>query len=108
MATPLVYGDHLYVVRASGVLNVFNAKTGERAYQQRLAAGAFTASPVANNGRIYIASEDGDIYVVKTGPSYELLTVNKMEAPVLATPAISEGRLYFRTKDHLMAFGGNK
>jgi outer membrane protein assembly factor BamB len=108
MATPLVYGDYLYVVRSSGVLNVFNAKTGERAYQQRLAAGVFTASPVANNGRIYIPSEDGDIYVVKTGPTYELLTVNKMEAPVLATPAISEGRLYVRTKDHIMAFGGAK
>jgi outer membrane protein assembly factor BamB len=108
LSTPLVYGDYLYVVRHQGILNVFNAKTGERAYQQRLAAGAFTASPVANNGRVYIPSEDGDIYVVKAGPAYELLATNKMNSAVLATPAISEGHLFVRTKDHLMAFGGKK
>lgn len=106
LSTPLLYGDYLYVVRHQGILNVFHAKTGERAYQQRLAAGAFTASPVANNGRIYIPSEDGDIYVVKAGPVYELLATNKMGAPVLATPAISEGRLFVRTQSHVMAFGG--
>ncbi len=106
LSTPLLYGDYLYVVRHQGILNVFNAKTGQRAYQQRLAAGAFTASPVANNGRIYIPSEDGDIYVVKAGPVYELLATNKMGAPVLATPAISEGRLFVRTPAHVMAFGG--
>jgi outer membrane protein assembly factor BamB len=108
LSTPLVYGEYLYVVRHQGILNVFNAKTGERAYQQRLAAGAFTASPVANNGRIYIPSEDGDIYVVKAGPAYELLATNRMLAPLLATPAISEGRLYVRTGDQLLAFGGSK
>ena len=105
MSTPLLYGDYLYVVRHGGVLNVYNAKTGERAYQQRLAQGAFTASPVANNGRVYIPSEEGDIYVVKAGPAYELVATNKMDAPVLATPAISEGKLYIRTTTHLMAFG---
>jgi outer membrane protein assembly factor BamB len=108
LSTPLVYGDYLYVVRHQGILNVFNAKTGERAYQERLAAGAFTASPVANNGRVYIPSEDGDIYVVKAGPVYELLATNRLAAPVLATPAISEGRIYVRTGDQLMAFGGSK
>jgi outer membrane protein assembly factor BamB len=108
LSTPLLYGDYLYVVRHQGVLNVFNAKTGERAYQQRLAPGAYTASPVANNGRVYIPSEDGDIYVVKAGPAYELLATNRMEAPVLATPAISDGRLYVRTAGHIMAFEGNK
>jgi outer membrane protein assembly factor BamB len=114
LSTPLVYGEYLYVVRHGGVLNVFNAKTGERAYQQRLAdqkqlaAGAFTASPVANNGRVYIPSEDGHIYVVKAGPAYELLAINEMDAPVLATPAISEGRLFVRTGDQIMAFGGSK
>ena len=105
MSTPLLYGDYLYVVRHGGILNVFNAKTGERAYQQRLAPGAYTASPVANNGRIYIPSEEGDIFVVKTGPTYELLATNKMDGPVLATPAISEGRLFIRTMTHLVAFG---
>jgi outer membrane protein assembly factor BamB len=106
LSTPLLYGDYLYVVRHQGILNVFAAKTGERAYQQRLAPGAFTASPVANNGRVYIPSEEGEIYVVKAGPAYELLATNRMDAPVLATPAISEGRLFVRTASHLLAFEG--
>lgn len=107
MATPLLYGDLLYVVRWNGVMSVFDATTGKRMYQQRLGGGtsAFTASPVANNGRLYIASEEGDVFVVKAGPSYELLAMNKLDAAVLASPAISEGRLFFRTSDQLLAFG---
>lgn len=107
MATPLLYGDLLYVVRWNGVMSVFEAKTGKRMYQQRLGGGtsAFTASPVANNGRLYFASEEGDVFVVKAGPQYELLSVNTLDAALLASPAISEGRLFFRTGDQIMAFG---
>jgi outer membrane protein assembly factor BamB len=107
MSTPLLYGDLLYVVRWNGVMSVFDAKTGKRMYQERLGGGtsAFTASPVANNGHLYITSEEGDVFVVKAGPSYELLGVNRLGAAVLASPAISEGRLFFRTSDHVMAFG---
>jgi outer membrane protein assembly factor BamB len=106
MATPLVYGDALYVVRWNGVLSVFDVKSGTRVYQQRLGGGtsAFTASPVANNGRIYFTSEEGDVYVVRAGAKYELLATNKLDAVCLASPAISEGKLYFRTKDHVLAF----
>jgi outer membrane protein assembly factor BamB len=109
MATPLLYGDHLYVVRWNGVLSVFDAKSGMRMYQQRLGGGtsAFTASPVANNGRVYFTSEEGDVYVMRAGASFELLATNKLDAISLASPAISEGRLYFRTKDHILAFGAS-
>jgi outer membrane protein assembly factor BamB len=107
MATPIVYGDQLYVVRWNGVTSAYDAKTGTRLYQERIGGGtsAFTASPVANNGRLYLTSEEGDVFVLKAGPSYGLLATNKLDAVTLASPAISEGRLFFRTKDHLMAFG---
>jgi outer membrane protein assembly factor BamB len=107
MATPLLYGDHLYVVRWNGIMAVFEARTGTRMYQQRLGGGtsAFTASPVASGGHVYVTSEDGDVFVVKAGPTYELIATNQIDAPCLATPAISEGRLFFRTKDHILAFG---
>jgi outer membrane protein assembly factor BamB len=109
MATPLLDGDYLYVVRWNGVLSVFEAKSGMRMYQQRLGGGtsAFTASPVANNGRVYFTSEEGDVYVVRAGSSFDLLATNKLDAISLASPAISEGRLYFRTKDHVLAFGAS-
>jgi len=107
MATPLVYGDYLYVVRWNGVLGVYDTRTGAPTYQQRLGAGAtaFTASPVASGGHIYFATEDGEVYVIKAGPTFELVATNRLDAAMLATPAISEGRLFIRTKDEILAFG---
>ena len=107
MQTPLVYGDLLYNCRDNGVLSVYDAKTGDRKYQQRLGGGGggFTASPVAADGKVYFTSEEGDVYVVKAGPKYELLATNALDEVTMASPAISEGTLYFRTRTHLIAVG---
>jgi outer membrane protein assembly factor BamB len=107
MPTPIVYGDLLYTCSNQGVLTAYNAKTGERVYQERLGGtgGAFTASPVASEGKIYLSSEDGDVFVVKAGPKYELLSKNPVGEVMMATPAISDGLLIVRTVSHLYAFG---
>ena len=105
MQTPLVYGDHLYVCRDNGALSCYETGSGERLYQQRLGSGSagFTASAVAGDGKIYYTSEMGDTFVVKPGPEFELLAENALDEITMATPAISEGMLLFRTKDHLVA-----
>jgi outer membrane protein assembly factor BamB len=105
MGTPLVYGGLLYNCRWNGVLNCYSARDGTRQYQQRLGEGAtaFTASPVASDGKIYIASEDGDVYVLKAGPTFQLLARNPMGEVCMATPAISEGMLIIRTQNNLVA-----
>jgi len=110
MATPLVYGDYVYNCRWNGVLSCYEIKTGNRLYQERLGEGTsgFTASPVAADGKIYIPSEDGDVYVVKAGPAYQLLAKNQMGEVCMATPAISEGILFFRTQGHLIAVSSRK
>jgi outer membrane protein assembly factor BamB len=107
MCTPLVYRGLVHIVRYNGVLNVFDAKTGEKKYESRLggATSAFTASPVGNDGRVFIASEDGQVFVIAAGPKYEVIAMNEMSTPVLATPALSEGRLILRTQDQVMAIG---
>jgi outer membrane protein assembly factor BamB len=107
MQTPLVYEGLLYVCRDNGVLSVYNAKTGERKYQQRLADGqtGFTASAVASGGKIYYTSEEGTVYVVKAGPQFGLLAQNSLGEVAMATPAISEGVIFFRTRGHLIAIG---
>ena len=83
-----MYGDLLYNCRVNGVLNVYNARTGERAYQSRLGGGmtGFSSSPVAGDGKVYFPSEDGDVYVVKAGPAFELLAKNVMGAPEHGEP----------------------
>jgi outer membrane protein assembly factor BamB len=107
MCTPLVYRGLVYNVRYNGVLNVFDRMTGEKKYETRLAGAtsAFTASPIANDGRVFIASEDGQVFVIAAGPEFKVLAMNEMSTPVLATPALSDGTLLIRTQDQIMAVG---
>ena len=107
MPTPIVYGDILYTCSNQGVLTAYNADTGERFYQERLGGtgGAFTSSPVASDGKLYLLSEDGDIFVVKTGPKYELLSKNPVGEVMMASAAISDGLLIVRGLKHVFAFG---
>lgn len=107
MQTPLVYGDYLYVCRDNGVLSCYDAKTGKAIYDERLGTGrtGFTASAVAAEGKLYFTSEEGEIYVVKAGPTFQVLGVNTMGEVCMATPALSEGGLYFHTQGHLVAIG---
>jgi len=101
--TPIIYGDYLYTCSNNGVLTCYQAKTGERIYQQRIGdkGGAFTASPVAADGKLYLASEDGEVFVIKAGPKYELLATNPMGEVVMATPAISDGMIIVRGLQHV-------
>ncbi len=105
ICTPLVYQGLVYIVKYQGILTAYDAQTGERKFQQRLAGGtsAFTSSPVAADGKVYLASEEGRVFVLKAGPTYEVLAENDMRESVLATPAISEGTLIYRTQGHVLA-----
>ncbi len=109
MPTPIVYGDYLYTCANNGTLTCYNAKTGEQIYRERLGAQgsgyAFTASPVAAEGKVYFTSEDGEIFVVRAGPKYELLATNSMGEVCMATPAISEGMIFVRTQRHVYGIG---
>jgi outer membrane protein assembly factor BamB len=107
MATPVLYGDLLYVCKWNGGLVAFDAKSGEKAYTLRLGDGqtAFTASVVAGDGKIYFTGEDGDVYVVKAGRTFEQIAKNPLGEVVMATPAISSGVIYFRTQKNIVAIG---
>jgi outer membrane protein assembly factor BamB len=107
MPTPLGYRGLIYVCASNGVLSVYRSKDGSLAYQHRLAEGAgpFSASPVAAGGRVYFPGEDGDVYVVAAGDTFELLSRNSMGAPVFATPAIAGSTLILRTTDSVYAIG---
>jgi outer membrane protein assembly factor BamB len=106
--TPLVYRGLLYSGTNAGVLKCYDAQTGARHYQQRLtasASAAFSASPVAGDGKVYCTGEEGDVVVVRAGSAFEVLARNQMGESCMATPAISKGTLYFRARSHLVAIG---
>jgi outer membrane protein assembly factor BamB len=75
-------------------------------YRARVGGGgSFAASPIAADGRLYFANEDGDVIVVRAGPKYEELAKNSMKEVIMGTPAISDGTLVIRTLGHVYGIG---
>ena len=107
MQTPLIYGDYLYTCQIDGVLSCYQAATGKEVYKERLGPGGdgFTASPVASAGKLYFTSEQGSVFVVKPGSEFTVLANNQMGEICMATPAISEGVIFYRTQSHIVAIG---
>jgi outer membrane protein assembly factor BamB len=100
--SPILYGDYLYLMTDAGAITCLEAKTGKPVYQARLPVPAqFTASPVAFDGKLLIISEDGDGFVLRAGPTPEVLSVNSMGEPVYASPAISGGKIFLRGATNL-------
>jgi outer membrane protein assembly factor BamB len=107
--TPVVHGDLLYMLLDRGFLACYNVRTGAEVYaKQRIDAASdkFTASPWAAAGKIYCLSEDGDTYVVKAGPKFEVLGKNSLEEMCLATPALVRGNIVLRTATKLYRIAG--
>jgi outer membrane protein assembly factor BamB len=101
--TPTAYGDYLYVLLDQGFLACYEAKTGKEVYgRKRIDVGAiFSASPIVVDGKLYCLSEDGDVYVIRTGPEFEVLAKNSLGESVMASPAVSGGKMFVRTIKHL-------
>jgi hypothetical protein len=104
--TPIFYDGILYTFGNNGVVTAYDGASGERIYRQRVGSGgAFSASPVAADGRLYFANEDGDIFVARAGRTYLDLAKNEMKEVIMSTPAISDGLVIVRTLDHVYGIG---
>jgi outer membrane protein assembly factor BamB len=105
MQTPILIGENLFGCTDNGVLTCFDAKTGKIHYSQRLATGnqGFTASPVSDGRHIYFSSETGNVFVVRAGTEFATVSTNSLGETCMATPAISDGSLFFRTRGHLVS-----
>ena len=101
--SPILYEDYLYLMTDRGILTCLDAKTGQVKYEGgRVPVPAtFTASPVAFNGMILLTSEDGETFVLKSGPKLEVVRTNSVGEPVYASPAIANGKIYIRGEKNL-------
>ena len=104
----ILVGDHYYLVDDQGIATCLDAHSGSRHWQKRL-GGAYTASPVAGDGKIYFADESGTTVVIAAGTDdYRELARNDVGQPVYATPSISQGRVFVRTTQGLFCVGPSK
>jgi outer membrane protein assembly factor BamB len=104
--TPLLYDGLLFTLNINGVLSAYDPQTGKRAFRGRVGTGgAFSASPVGADGRLYIASEDGEVYVISATADLKQIAKNDMKEVIMATPAISDGLIVIKTMGHLYAIG---
>lgn len=107
--SPLLLGDYLYLVNdMTSIATSLEATTGKVLWQGRLGQAAregFSASPVAADGKIFFTNDEGETFVVGSGSTFELLRVNRLNAGVLASPALVDGKWYFRTDRELVAIG---
>ena len=105
----LIYGDLLYMVNDMvSVVTCFEAATGKLMWQGRLGKPrreGFSASPVAVDGKVFFTNDGGETFVLEAGPEFKLLHVTGFNEPTLASPALLDGRWYFRTSRHLIAVG---
>jgi outer membrane protein assembly factor BamB len=104
--SPIVYDGMLITLNINGVLTAYDAESGKRAFRGRVGTGgAFSASPVAADGNLYVASEDGEIYVITAAAGLTQVAKNDMKEVIMATPAISDGLIIVRTLGHLYGIG---
>ena len=100
----LFYDGLLYVTNEVGIVTCTDAETGKQVWRQRL-GGIFFASPVAGDGKIYMASETGETFVLKSGREPLILARNNLDERILASPAVSHGKLFLRSDGTLFCIG---
>ena len=105
MQTPLVYGDELYHCSDAGILSCWDEKTGTLNYKERIDEGSsgYTASIVAADEKIYVTSEEGVVSIIAAGKEFVRAGSGELGEEAMATPAISRGTIYWRTRGHLVA-----
>ncbi|MQY78050.1 MAG: hypothetical protein GH151_02475 [Bacteroidetes bacterium] len=106
MHSLLLYDGYLYNMRWNGQLQCINPETGELIYREKIGkANSFIASPVAADGKIYIISDEGDVYTIRAGGEFKLLNETSLGEICMVVPAISDGMIIFRTQNQLIAVG---
>ena len=107
---PLLYQGVYYMVKTGGIITSLDPATGRILKEGRSpgALGEYYASPVAADGKVFLANTEGKITVLKAGAQWEVLSVNEIDDEVSATPALSDGRIYVRTHGALYCFSTSR
>jgi outer membrane protein assembly factor BamB len=102
--SPALVNGRLYSANDTGVFTCLDAMTGKLVYTQRV-SDQFSASPVVAGDLMWFAAESGTTYVIRASNQFEQVAVNKLDSPILASPAAIDGTLILRTRDELLCVG---
>jgi outer membrane protein assembly factor BamB len=110
MQTPILVGEWVFACFDTGVLTCLDSKDGRSAFSERIGSGSegFTASPVSDGRHLYVTSEQGNVYVADVSTvstNLSIIATNALGETCMASPAISDGTLFFRAREHLIAVG---
>lgn len=105
VVSPTAYDGLVYIMSDGGILTCLNADTGAVVYEggRPPVPSSFFASPVVFGRHLYMTSEEGDTFVIKTGPAHGVVRTNSVGEPVYASPALANGTIYMRGLHHLFA-----
>jgi outer membrane protein assembly factor BamB len=105
-ASPLWLDGQVFTIKDGGLAQVLDARTGKPLRQMRLeASGDYYASPVAGDGKVYLADEQGRVTVLSVRDGWSVAHTADFGEEIYATPALVDGRVYVRTASALYCFG---
>jgi outer membrane protein assembly factor BamB len=106
MHTLLLYRNRLYNMNWNGIINCLDPLTGKEIYNAKLGkTKSFIASPVASDGRIYIVDEEGTVFIIGDGDTFNLIAEIPMNDICMTAPSITDNMIFFRTQNYLYAIG---
>jgi len=105
--TPLVKDGRLFLWADDGVVTCLRVETGKVVWQQRV-GGAYYASPIWIDNRLYNVSKAGEVVVLAAADNFEVLGRVPLGEPTFATPAVADGVMYLRTREQLFSLGGRR
>jgi outer membrane protein assembly factor BamB len=110
IGSPVIVGEHAYLLNASGIAQCFELKTGKDVWNKQRVGGTSWSSLTLAGGRFYVGSHGGDTYVLAASPKFELLATNRLgsQEKTLSTIAAADGELFIRTYRHLWCIGTKK
>jgi outer membrane protein assembly factor BamB len=109
-ASPVMDNDRLYTVDNSAIVGAFDLKTGAKLWDKSLGT-LQKGSPVLADGKLYVGTENGKFYILRpsaTGVEVldeDVLGTADAPEPIVASPIVSDGRVYVTSMEATYAIG---
>ena len=107
--SPIAHDGKAYLITDRGHIHCFDLENGEEIWDQKLprSSASYYSSPIIAGQRMVLAREDGVVMVMKLlDGGFELLSENKMNERLIASPIPIDDKLYLRGQKHLFCLGG--